>query len=235
MNQNQIKQQRGIYQEELKLIACVSMLIDHVGAVLYPQIRLLRVIGRIAFPIFCFLLAEGSYYTHNPKKYAVRLSIGMLLSELPFDFAFFGGWTWQHQSVMVTLLLGFLALETMKKTEKTGLKILAALPFALAAEFACTDYGGDGVMLIAMFGIVRGMPHENLLQFLGMLVICGMMNSAHISIWGIRISIELFAVLAIFPICGYSGRKRTEGKALQWAFYLFYPVHIGIIWILSIL
>ena len=98
---------KGISQETLKLIACVTMLIDHIGATLvaptdaiyYAYVELytamawvnlvMRCIGRIAFPIFCFLLVEGAHHTRNPRKYALRLAIGMVLSEIPFDLAFF--------------------------------------------------------------------------------------------------------------------------------------------------
>ena len=97
---------RGLSQEMLKLIACLTMLIDHVGATVIlelfgttPSLGLywlywaMRIVGRMAFPIYCFLLAEGAHYTRNPKQYALRLAIGVVLSELPFDFAFWGVWT----------------------------------------------------------------------------------------------------------------------------------------------
>lgn len=80
---------RGLSQETLKIIACVTMLLDHIGATFCPGIGL-RIVGRIAFPIYCFLLAEGVHYTHSPKKYGLRLLIGALLSEIPFDLLFFG-------------------------------------------------------------------------------------------------------------------------------------------------
>ena len=83
----------GLSQETLKIIACVTMLIDHVGATvvesqffvtpfdgIYYLYFAMRIIGRVAFPIYCFLLAEGAHYTHNPRKYALRLFIGALLS-----------------------------------------------------------------------------------------------------------------------------------------------------------
>ena len=126
----------GLSQESLKLIACVTMLIDHIGATLVlrmlqsmpvrnEQYNLLvgiyytlRIIGRVAFPIFCFLLVEGAYYTRNPKKYAMRLFVGMLLSEIPFDLAFSSRgnvfFDWSSNSVMLTLLLGFCMIEELK-------------------------------------------------------------------------------------------------------------------------
>ena len=130
----------GLSQETLKIIACVTMLIDHVGATvvesqffvtpfdgIYYLYFAMRIIGRVAFPIYCFLLAEGAHYTHNPRKYALRLFIGALLSEPGFDIALFGGWTWENQSVMVTLLLGFGMVELMKKCPKYWMKLLAVV------------------------------------------------------------------------------------------------------------
>ena len=70
---------QGLSQEGLKLIACVTMLIDHIGAAFVPWMWL-RMVGRIAFPIYCFLLAEGAFYTRNPRRYGARLAVGALLA-----------------------------------------------------------------------------------------------------------------------------------------------------------
>lgn len=226
--------QRGISQEMLKLIACITMLLDHIGATLVPGWTL-RIMGRIAFPIYCFLLAEGAHYTRNPKKYALRLAIGAVLSELPFDLAFFGGWTWGYQSVMLTMLVGFFALQAMAKCQNYFLKCLVVLPFALLAEWMLTDYGGAGVLLIAMFGISRELSHKLLIQFVGMALICNyLIPGSRISIGNFRIAIELFALLALIPIALYSGRKVTTSKVVQWGFYLFYPVHLTVLYLIKL-
>lgn len=234
---------QGISQEALKLIACVTMLIDHVGAtlvlewyrhagtgtnawMLYQIYVLMRIIGRIAFPIYCFLLAEGAHYTRNPKQYALRLAIGVVLSELPFDFTFWGGWTWAHQSVMVTMLLGFLALEVMAKCDNKLLKVIVMLPFALLAEEMQTDYGGAGVLLIALFGLTRELPHRWLFQLAGMAAIIYFLIPSWFHIGQVRFPLEMFALVALIPIALYCGRKTTSSKAVQWGFYLFYPVHL---------
>lgn len=224
---------RGISQETLKLIACVTMLLDHIGATLVPGWTL-RIIGRIAFPIYCFLLVEGAHYTRNPKKYALRLAIGAVLSELPFDLAFFGGWTWHYQSVMLTMLLGLFALQAMAKCPNYFLKCVAVVPFALLAEFLQTDYGGAGVLLIALFGISRELPHRLLIQLLGMALICNyLIPGSRISIGNVQIAIELFALLALIPITFYSGRKAMDSKAVQWGFYLFYPLHLTMLYLIA--
>lgn len=228
-------EKKGISQEGLKLLACITMLIDHVGYVFALPIWF-RVVGRLAFPIFCFLMAEGVAYTRNAKKYGLRLFIGVLLSELPFDIVFFGQPTWAHQSVMVTLLLGFLALEAMKQTDQFWLKLLLAIPFSAAADLLHTDYSGNGVLLVCLFGLVRDLPYAALWQCLGTAVMCWLIGGYRMPLFGIRVPIELFGVFALIPILCYHGKKRTKSKALQWIFYLYYPAHIALIgaadWIL---
>ena len=160
---------KSLSQEGLKLIACVTMLIDHVGAVFFPQNLWLRVIGRLAFPIYCFLLAEGSRYTRNPAKYALRLFIGLLLAEIPFDLALYGQISWAHQSVMFTLLLAFFLAHAMKKLPLWG-KLLVVIPFYFAAELLHTDYGGLGIVMAAVFIIGRELPEPMVIQTAGLAI-----------------------------------------------------------------
>ena len=245
---------KSISQETLKIIACVTMFLDHFGAMCTPatdvalfqmvsargmlfisveMYYILRCIGRMAFPIYCFLLAEGAHYTRNPGKYALRLGIGMLLAEIPFYCAFYGGFTWEHQSVMVTLLLGFGAIQLMKQAENILLKLSAVFPFVLAAEWLCTDYGGYGVAMMALFALTRELPYASGLQLAGLLVINGMMKGATLQyLLGIPLPIQLLAVFAVVPIALYSGKKATSSKYVQWGFYLFYPVHMAILGLL---
>ena len=226
---------RPLSQEGLKFLACAIMLLDHIGATLIPW-GTLRIIGRLAFPIFCFLLAEGAHYTRNPRNYLLRLGIGAILSELPFDLALFGSWSWQHQSVMITLLLGAMALLAMKRMTQPLLKILVLLLFAFLADFMNTDYGGAGVLIIALFGLTREWKYGWLVQLLGMYLICRWIIPGGV-VWfiGRYVFIEIFAILALIPIWLYSGKKSTSSRAVQWAFYLFYPVHLWILYLISIL
>lgn len=226
---------RPLSQEGLKFLACAIMLLDHIGATLIPW-GTLRIIGRLAFPIFCFLLAEGAHYTRSPRNYLLRLGIGAVLSELPFDLALFGSWSWQHQSVMVTLLLGAMALLAMKQMTRPLLKVLVLLLFACLADFMNTDYGGAGVLMIALFGLTRERKYGWVVQLLGMYLICRWIIPGGV-VWfiGRYVFIEIFAILALIPIWLYSGKKSTSSRAVQWAFYLFYPVHLWILYLISIL
>lgn len=236
---------RGLSREGLKAVACMTMLLDHIGATLisgwlmfldgaapielFWVYYILRCIGRIAFPIFCFQLAEGAVYTRDPRKYALRLAIGALLAEIPFDLAFFGELTWDHSNVMVTLLLGFGMIEGMKRVK--GIRKAAVIvPFYIAAELLHTDYAGEGILLIALFFLTRGQKHEKWLQFLGMLFLGS--NAATV-VGGVPIYMDRCKLLALLPIFAYDGRKASQSKAVQWGFYLFYPVHILLLFALE--
>lgn len=252
-------EKKGISQEQLKLIACGSMLLDHIGAtIVYPMYldacmvdgidmlgaamhqeakllfqvyQLLRIIGRLAFPIYCFLLVEGAHRTHDPKKYALRLLVGALLSEIPFDLAFSGQINFESSSVMVTLLLGFGMLMAMKRVRGFG-KILVIVPFFWMAELLRTDYAGNGILIIAMLELVRQVPRGELWRLVGMTVLCTFGYSVRIG--PVSVPIELFAVPSLIPIHFYRGRKQTGSRAVQWAFYLFYPVHLLVLWAISV-
>ena len=219
---------KGLSREGLKLVACITMLMDHMGIWLFPSVGL-RLVGRIAFPLYCFMLAEGVEHTRNPRKYGLRLLLVLILSEIPFDLVVFGRMTLAHQSVMVTLLLGFLMLELGKKTDNYLLKILIGIPFILLAEIFRTDYGGHGVLLILLLSLARGMEHEGAATALVLLGVSLSMNSIPVPVLGFRIPIEVFSILAMVPLSLYSGRPVTRSKALQWAFTLFYPAHLALL------
>ena len=238
---------RGLSQEGLKIIACVTMLIDHIAATLVIPTDaamlsgdttaawvhvIMRCIGRVSFPIFCFLLAEGTQHTRNPKKYALRLMLGAVMSEIPYDLAFFGKITWDHQNVMLTLLLGFGALEAMKRTRGVW-KLLWVIPFYFAAEWLRTDYAGEGILLIAMFSLVKGIQQEKWVRLAGMVLL--LWDNTGMFQWnlGVPIYYNRIRLLSAFPIFWYDGSKRTYSKVVQWAFYLFYPAHITLLLIIK--
>ena len=237
-------------QERLKMIACTTMLLDHVGATvvlecfyqatgenkayLLQVYEALRTVGRLAFPIYCFLLTGGAYYTRNPKRYALRLFVGAVLAEIPYDLALYGEIAWNHQSVMVTLLLGFLMLEVIKKLPRMVLKLLAIAPFALLADLLNTDYGSSGILLIALFALTRELPYRGLLQFFGIWCIFSPNHLMALNwLGGFSVTIQELAAFAALPIALYSGQKSTSNKVVQWAFYLFYPAHLLVLYLVG--
>ena len=243
---------KGISQEGLKLIACLTMLIDHIGYELIypvysgmsvvsatdlPEVRLVyrlyllcRCVGRIAFPIFAFLLVEGFHHTRDRKKYALRLAVGAVLAEIPYNLMVSGEVFWRQQSVMVTLLLGFCAVWCMARCRRLAWKPVVMLPFALLAELLMTDYGWAGVVLVALFELSRDMFSPNLVRTGGMIVLFHNMSSYVFQVGGFSLPMQVLGVLSMIFIVNYDGQKRTHSKAVQWGFYLFYPVHMLILW-----
>lgn len=236
-----------VSQEGLKLIATLAMLLDHIGAVLVyslymaaraagdvhtvnavvPLYQMLRIIGRIAFPIYCFLLVEGYHYTRDKKKYLIRLVICMILAEIPFDLTSSGAIDWKDNSVMLTLVLGFLMMAGMDCMEDWK-KLLAIPVFYGLAEDLGSNYGGHGILIIAMLALTKDLPGEKLWRLL--LLPPLLRFGANVTFGGLTFPLELFGLLALIPIFLYEGRKVTRNKWLQWSFYLFYPVHLLVIW-----
>ena len=234
----------GISQEQLKLIACVSMLIDHIGvffvlnaynqasgaakAELFEIYKMLHTIGRLAFPIYCFLLVEGVFHTGNSTKYGIRLLIGALLSEIPFDLVCYGRINIEEQSVMVTILLGFVMLLAFKKSSNLLLKLLIVAPFAMLAEQLHGNYGYPGILTIAAFALTRDLQHKFIWQAFLLWFIFSP-NHQMLLNWlgGSGCTIQELCMFSLLPISLYDGRKATKSKLTQWAFYLFYPVHLS--------
>lgn len=212
----------------LKTIAIVSMFIDHAALVLlywgilyhnqpimegtelyniYLKYEFMRKIGRIAFPIFCFLLIEGFLHTSDRKKYALRLLIFAILSEIPFDLAA------QNQlfdltscNVFITLLLGLLTIWAMDQfREKYYIQIPIALLGCLVAYLINSDYDYRGIILIILLYIFR---YDRSMQAI----------AGSISLYW-----EWQAIFAFIPICMYNGKR---GRNIKYFFYIFYPAHL---------
>ena len=221
----------------LKLIAICTMLIDHMGYTLFPGVMWLRCVGRVAFPIFCFLIAEGCVYTHDRKKYALRLLVFALLSEIPFNLMNSGMiWDPYDQNVLWTLLLGALVCWLMDWALKmcTPLSFVLTGAVMLAAywllEIGNTDYGGWGMLLVVMFyGVHRapgGAVSKMIAQALGLAFFS-------IASMGGYVSIELWSLVALVPIWLYNGQRGFSPKAVQYGFYAFYPVHILVLFLIA--
>lgn len=225
----------------LKLIALVTMTIDHTACIFWcgDLYWPMRCIGRIAFPIYCFLLVEGYFHTKNVKNYMGRLLLVGLVSEIPFDLmdsCFVPCFT--AQSVMLTLLLGLTAMWLMDHCSawaqsrisdpvrlqllNTGAKLAIIVGGVLAGDRLMVDYHGGGVLMILTFYAFRG---KRLPLALALAVVMG----------GCFGRVELFGLLALVPIFLYNGQRGSipGGKVGQWFFYWYYPLHIGVLVVLA--
>lgn len=206
----------------LQLIALCTMLVDHVGLSLFPGVFWLRWIGRLSFPLFLFLLAEGFVHTSSRKKYALRLGLFAVISEAPYQFlistVYGGGWQLPCQNVFFELLMAFFAMWCV---ERGGVWLLGAGGAVLVAECLGMDYGGYGVLLAICFLLFRGNRWGVAIS----LAACtGLYCVAHGS-W-----VQAWALLAAIPMAFYNGQR---GKRLpKYTLYVFYPAHLALLGVL---
>lgn len=203
----------------LKIIAIVSMVIDHIGYVFFSSQSAFRAIGRISFPIFCFLIVEGFFYTRNHLNYLIRLAIFAILSEIPFDLAFRHTlFDWQHQNVFITLSLGLISIFCIEEMNKYRRFIFPLFLTWAAAYFAHCDYGLGGVLLICMFYTTKNSPGTRL-------ILCALILYVFFG------TFELYGLFALIPIALYNGEHGPNAKMI---FYWFYPLHLLILFTLSL-
>ena len=210
----------GINTFTLKMIAIVAMLIDHVGAVLFPQYRFLRCIGRIAFPIFAYTLVEGFIHTHDLNKYLMRLGALAIISEVPFDLALRGKvLEFGHQNVFFTLFLGLVMLYIMTKAPDEICGLLCVFAILFLSRYLRIDYGYRGLLMIFWYYYYR---NNNAMKLIGIAFI-------NVFIMG---GAQIFAVLALIPILLHNGERGPKCKGF---FYGFYPVHLLAIYFINMI
>lgn len=241
---------KGIPGSTLKIVAIVCMFMDHFAAIIlndyimkllkqsnydsslithepvYIVMMVMRCIGRLGFPLFCFLLIEGFTHTRNKVKYASRLFLFALISEMPFDYAFNRNFLeFGYQNVFFTLFIGLITLMAYdqiesklhdKKIPCMLLQFLAIVCGVLLGELLQTDYSAFGVMtIVVMYYFHKDKKLETLVGCITLTI----MNS-----------IEVFA-FAIYPLTSrYNGQR---GLNIKYFFYVFYPAHILLLALIS--
>lgn len=235
----------------LKWIAIITMLIDHTAATLvwsyYLDLRQsfspdaalwydiyiwMRRIGRMAFPLFCFVLVEGFVHTRSRSKYALRLLAFGIVAEVPYDYALHTSISWTSElNIMFTLLLAFCALwladvvGSKLKLPWWGTSLLTVATVAGAAWLANgpldVSYHAYGIILIGALYLAR---NHRFVQFLlgcaATVWYCEDHNS-----W-----LQMYAAAGLACIALYNGQR---GRGMKWFFYLFYPVHLAVLGLLN--
>ncbi|SDJ92258.1 TraX protein [Paenibacillus sp. OK060] len=199
----------------MQWIAMITMLIDHIGAVFYPQVGELRIIGRIAFPIYAFAVYIGYKHTRNVQKYIWRLFWIAVISQLPFMVAF------NHFSLNVvwTLWSALLVLLVLDKLPVRLLGIPIVIVAGLVMEMTHMDYGMYGLLLVLLFRYFQGRVLVMAHLLLNVLYIY-----LHSS------SIQMYSVIATAGIAMaqyYNAGFRLKGP--RWIWRYFYPAHLAVI------
>ena len=230
----------------LHMIAMAIMLIDHFKKV-FPDVALLPSIGRIAFPIFAFLIVEGYFHTRDLGKYAQRLLLFAVLAEIPADLMSRGHFLYEgHQNVLWTFLIGLGLIyinETAKEIGKPVLRVIAAVGTVVVGYYVGmitkVDYSQAGVLTVLTFYFFRG---RKWWCYAGQLVSLGYLHCVELA--GYMLTFPLFgqtvsfprqglALLALIPIWLYRGEQGRKSKWFQYFCYAFYPVHMLIVAVLA--
>ena len=226
-----MERSRGLDGGALKCIAAALMLTDHVGAILLPEVPVLRCVGRLAFPIFAFFIAEGYAHTRDFGRYFRRLAILAVVSEIPFNLENGAVFDLTRQNVLFTFCLALLTLRGLEALgRERGFGGWAGCGLVLAAGFAAgellrTDYGGWGVVTVALLYLCRDGKYAKLWLLLAMAAVNGLgMGSLTMPVFGGEMPIQIFAVAALPVIWIYNGQAGPKG--LRRAFYVFYPAHL---------
>ena len=226
-----MERSRGLDGRTLKCIAAALMLTDHVGAILLPEVLWLRCVGRLAFPVFAFFIAQGYVHTRSFRNYLLRMGLFAALSEIPFDLE--GGCIFDpgRQNVLWTFCIALLALRAMDALQQAhgwrkyaGMTAAAAAGWA-AGELLAVDYGGWGVVTVVLFFLCREGKYARPCLALGMVILNGLcIGSRTAPVFGAEVPIQVLAAAALPLIRLYNGRPGRRGRS--WAFYAFYPAHL---------
>lgn len=217
----------------LKVIALITMLIDHSGYVIFGKFSFLNYIGRFAFPIFAFGISEGYLHTKDLKKYFIRLGLFAIVSQLPY-YLFISSITTDTVglNIFFTLLLGLASITLYDKCKNKIVGVLPIIPICFLAYFLNCEYSWYGILLI--FGFYLFKKHKIL------------MNSYTFSLMSIYYLIHLcknnfdyrYILLYFSTLCSlffinlYNGKK---GKDSKYILYLLYPIQFLILYVLTLL
>lgn len=222
----------------LKWIALFTMIIDHIGLLFFPGYTILRIIGRLSFPIFAFLLAQGYSHTHSKFQYILRLGLFAIIAEIPYDLCFHRtAFYWDSQSILVELFIGFLALICLEQTlRRNYLWIFGCVLALLLSLVANASYGIYGILIIMAFYAFRKTRGADMLAFLGLTYVFYGITSYSLAFLGESYSIlqlnsvQMYACMAAVPLAIYNGKLGK--KPSKWMFYIVYPVHLLVLWFL---
>ncbi len=222
---------------DLKLIAIITMTIDHIGVVFGTVFyNFLRAVGRLSFPIFAYLLTEGYVHTKSFSKYFLRLLVLAIVSEVIYDYVFFDSFIYLGaNNIFFTLALGLLTLFLLDKSkvlinkyfkEKMDLVIILPVTYfliiiimGLIGEFLCFSYGMLGIFVISFFYLFKENFH---LLFLSVSLITLVLGEG----------MQYFSLFSLILIYFYNNKL---GKSCKMFFYLYYPLHILVLGLIKML
>ncbi len=220
----------------IKIIAVICMVIDHIGVIFFPHVLWLRMIGRIAFPLFAWLIANGAQHTANIKRYFILLLIVALVAQIPYILAIREVYPsfWDLNAVF-SLAFGLLAI-TLTKNARNTFVVLAAFLFATFAVLLKVDYGYVGVLSVVSFYILF-YDFKKLFLVQAVLfivpywlpVLLQVIHQKAITQTAVNM-VEPIGLLSLFIIYRYNGKL---GPKMKYFFYTFYPLHLFLLFLIK--
>ncbi|MFB0503842.1 MAG: TraX family protein [Candidatus Bathyarchaeia archaeon] len=212
-------------REILKWIAIATMTIDHIGAIFYSDYTLLRIIGRLAFPIFCYLIILGMKSTRNLKNYCIRLFLFALISQVPFYLAF-GLTPFVHLNIFFTLSSGVLLIHFFKKNP------LVSLLVVLASTFLNFDFGPYGIALIGCMYILSQDTEHGIISIV-------LLNVLSLLMWDIQVYSLLALPIILLHKSGFLKMQSRLDRSIayplwrKYLFYVYYPAHLAMLYLIK--
>ena len=228
----------------LKIFAMLFMLCDHLWAVLIPGNIWLTHVGRLAFPLFAFQIAEGYKHTHDLNNYIRRIFLFALISEIPFNLMHSGNIVFPfHQNVLFTFCIALFLMKWMDRAKERGTfrfiitVILGSILGYLIAFLTMCDYFGYGVLMVILFYLFDDSAFGWFGRIAGMIWINGYLMSGltiPVTVWGHSFDFpqQAFAVFSLFFIFMYNGTPGKQTRTTRFICYSFYPVHMLIIFLI---
>lgn len=223
----------------LKIIAVVSMLIDHIGCYLLDNNIVFRVLGRLAFPIFAFFIAEGMRYTRNRKKYILLIFLFACVSQIPYillkgGFKLNTMFTFLISIIIILLIEKLLNKNNIQSAVKSIFLILLIALILLACMicdlFAIIDYSTLGILMVLCFYFFKSPLRHIFAIFLTILMV---VKSVIISGFAFSTIYQIFGIISILLLFLYNNQKGRLN--LKYLFYVFYPTHFAVIWVLTLI
>lgn len=213
----------------LKIIAIISMFLDHLSYSIYSHFSWLNYLGRLAFPIFAFQITEGYVHTKDLKKYFLRIGLFALISQVPFSL-FISTFTSQFSlNIFFTLFAGLLAITIFDKFKNKYFGFLCAIIIGIISEFFHFDYGWFGILIIFIFYIFKNNQINMLIAFILAVSIKYIILLIKNDFYFAYYILALFNSLSIIPIILYN---KKQGKKIKYFFYIFYPVHLILLYLI---
>ncbi len=211
----------------LKIIAVVTMFIDHIGYAIFGKLSFFNYIGRIAFPIFAFQISEGYTHTKNLKKYFLRLFIFAIISQIPFMLFSKIISSDLTLNIFFTLLLGLISIYIYDKSKYKIVGIISAILIGLLANFAHFDYGFYGISIIFLFYVFKTDIIKSSIAFAIATTTKYLIPIIKYGFYDVYLYLLIATLIPIIFISLYNGKK---GKDTKYLLYLFYPIHLLLIY-----